>query len=124
MQKKNKPIKRHDADPAWSPAEARELLLKLKEIQAQNVIADATGINQGQVSRLLSGQFVRVRGNALELCKYADVVVRANLAPTTQLRQRLVSSALSLWDGSEVSAARTIALLEALKPIVKASTPD
>lgn len=123
MQKKSKPAKHVDAEPAWSLAEARELLFKLKGAQAQSVIADATGINQGQISRLLSGQFVRVRGNALHLCKYAEKVLRSSSTPTTQLRQRLVSSALSLWDGSEVSAARTIALLEALKPIVKASAP-
>lgn len=87
-------------------------------------IADVTGIDQGQVSRLLNGRFVRVTGNALRLCKYADMVLRSTPTVPVQLREKLVTSALSLWDGSEISAARTITLLDALRPIIKASVQD
>lgn len=87
-------------------------------------IANVTGIDQGQVSRLLNGRFIRVTGNALTLCKYADTVLHNTPSVPTQLREQLVTSALSLWDGSETSAVRTITLLEALRPLVKASTRE
>lgn len=100
--------------------EARELLLTLRGLQSQEAIAKATGIHQGQVSRLLSGKFVRVSGNALILCNYANDVLDSELVAESQLRQKLVSSALSLWDGSAASGTKVIALLEVLNTIVRA----
>lgn len=113
-----------ETESRWSPDEARTLLLQLKGAYSQTYIANVTGIDQGQVSRLLSGKFVRVTGNALRLCKYADMVLRTTPTGAAQLREKLVTSALSLWDGSEISAARTITLLDALRPIIKASAQD
>lgn len=106
--------------PSRSPVEARELLLTLRGLQSQEAIAKATGIHQGQVSRLLSGKFVRVSGNALILCNYANDVLDSELVAESQLRQKLVSSALSLWDGSAASGTKVIALLEVLNTIVRA----
>ena len=39
----------------------------------QKDIADATGVHQSQVSRILAGQIRRVSANVLALCKYADL---------------------------------------------------
>ncbi len=54
-----------------SVAEAMVLLQRLKSTVKQQKIAEETGVNQGQVSRLLRGKFKKPQGNALALCKYA-----------------------------------------------------
>lgn len=54
-------------------AEAVSLLARLGKRVKQTDIAAATGVNQGQVSKLLRGQFKAVKGNALTLCKYAKM---------------------------------------------------
>lgn len=66
----------------------------------QKQVSKATGVDQSQISRILSGQILRVSGNVKKLCKYAE-----NLSPKdnhfeTTCEQRVVESALRLWNGT------------------------
>jgi len=46
-------------------------LLKSRKIR-QTDLADATGVHQSQISRIISGHVRRASQNVLKLCKYAD----------------------------------------------------
>jgi len=59
------------------PAHQVELLAKLSGFLKSNKIrqkevADATGVHQSQISRIISGHVRRASPNVLKLCRYAD----------------------------------------------------
>jgi hypothetical protein len=57
---------------SFSLSEAKALLFELGRMRIrQEDIERATKISQSQISRLIAGDFKRVNGNALKLCKYA-----------------------------------------------------
>lgn len=117
MQIKSKP---NHAGKDIALAEAKALLRQLCSAEiSQTTISEATGIHQGQVSRLLRGEFVQLKGNALILCKYANSYFSSVGVAHAKWTEKLVDSALSLWDGSESSAERAVTLLQALRPFVR-----
>lgn len=101
--------------------EAKAILHRLRHSGIpQHEISLATRIHQGQVSRLLKGDFKKLQGHALELCKYANSVEVAKVTPDAgEIKRLIVDHALALWDrGSEESGLDVIKLLDALVSIV------
>lgn len=100
--------------------EAKAILARLKGREiGQKEISAATGIDQGHVSRLIRGDFKKVGGRALQLCRY----VNEEAAPEpvqlaiNEIEKQIVEQALSLWDGSSASGLRVINLLNAIRSI-------
>lgn len=112
---------KQNATDDLSHDEAVALLSKLRQWGViQSDIADATGIHQGQVSRILNGHFKSVRGNVLIVCKYAKQLDIARSAHhDDEMEKQIVAAALELWDRTDVSGRRVIALLKALKDVVR-----
>lgn len=105
-------------------AEARSMIARLRESGIkQRVIAAETGINQGHLSRLLRGDFKKLDGRALEICKYANGVL-SDLPDLSgsEMEDRIVKLALSLWDGSESSGEHILALLDAMAKVLDRQT--
>jgi predicted XRE-type DNA-binding protein len=97
--------------------EAKALLSQLKSMNLrQEDIQSATKIHQTQISRLMAGDFKRVKGNALKLCKYAKKIQTARKPLATHdMERKIVEHALYLWDRSEDSGHRLLELLLALR---------
>lgn len=95
--------------------EAKALFAQLKDAVLQEDIERDTGIDQSQISRFIAGDFKRVGANAQKLCKYAKNVKAARKKPaTSDLERQIAEHALKLWDRSEQSGDRVLALLQAL----------
>lgn len=65
----------------------------------QVTVSKATGVNQGQISRILSGKITRVSPNVEKLCNYADSLSQESVAEE-RIRQEIIEAALRLWDGT------------------------
>lgn len=106
-------------------AETRELLAwlagRVRQRQlSQLQIASASGVDQSQVSRILSGKSKRASPNLLRVCKYAATVRAA--APETPPRPiaasaQLTDAVLRVWDGSPAHAGALVDLLEAVERV-------
>lgn len=66
---------------------------------SQEAVANATGIHQSQISRILSGQVKRLSKNVISLCKYADDLHNKHKSPK-RIPSVLHHALLNTWDGS------------------------
>ena len=69
----------------------------------QSHIAEATGIHQSQVSRILRGRFARIDGNVKRICKYANI--KPGKIGSDPSGNRVLMDALrGVWDGTDEHA--------------------
>ena len=73
-------------------------------------VSEATGIGHSTVSRILNGEFSIINPNVTNICKYAEISIKANV--NTGSFQNITEQLLELWDGS---LEMEIALLEVIK---------
>ncbi|MCB1864447.1 MAG: helix-turn-helix transcriptional regulator [Chromatiales bacterium] len=66
-------------------------------------IAQATGIHQSQISRILAGKTVRATGHVQTLREFAGGLSRPKKEQSPAAR-RLTETVLSVWDGSTAHA--------------------
>jgi len=90
------------------PADSIALLQRLSQMirqghLTQSQVAEATNVNQSQISRILSGQIKRTSRNVARLCEYVESLPIGQLTMLDQ-RQALSDAALELWDGSDEHA--------------------
>ena len=100
--------------------EAKVLLSQLGDMNLrQEDIHRATRISQSQISRLIAGDFKRVQGNALKLCKYAKEAQSLQQPPqASDIEREIIECALGLWDRTESSGFRVLTLLQALRALL------
>jgi transcriptional regulator with XRE-family HTH domain len=79
----------------------------------QQHIAEATGVHQSQISRILSGQVVRDSPNVARLCEFAETLKPQRL-PAPFAGKELTDTVLRIWDGTPGHAAALRKLLEAV----------
>lgn len=99
----------------FSLAESRKLGADLEKaltkmgLSTQSSISGATGIDQGQISRILKGDFKFLKGNALMICKlsglkYADngigMAAQGQPFEKQDSRSLVVDAFERVWDGS------------------------
>jgi len=98
--------------------DAKAMLAALRQLKIpQEKISKDTGIHQSQVSRLLGGDFKKVNGRALELCKYAKNMLHSPRQQRGKFREEIIHSALALWDGSDASGTQLIQVLQSIKKL-------
>jgi len=98
-------------------ARARRVLAALGR-RAQTVeVAARTGIHQGQVSRLLRGQFKRVSPNVRKLLEYARRPQKreSGASADLQARQAVIRAALRTWDATPKGAQALVRLLRSVE---------
>lgn len=75
--------------------------------------ANATGVDQSQISRILAGQTKRVSPNVLILCKYANTLhIRTRVDPTES--DCLMDALRAVWDGSHAHAEALAGVIRSL----------
>lgn len=80
-------------------------------------ISHGSGVDQSQVSRILSGKFTRLSQNIMQICKYLDMDVLGFVGPAEAdeiARRRIASSALALWDGTPQGAEILVTILNGM----------
>lgn len=80
-------------------------------------LARTSGVHQSQVSRILAGKFRTISSNVMQICitlglKVDDYVVPSG--PSSADRERVLSAALSAWDGTSEDARALASLLNQL----------
>lgn len=87
-------------------------------IEGQQVaLSAALEINQGQLSKILRGNFVKPKGHALALFEYAKKRLsaadsEANSADTPALQAQLTRKLFAAWDGTREGAAALGVMLD------------
>lgn len=96
-------------------SECAELRLRVRRASlTQQAIADALGISQGQVSRVLSGQLLRRSRVFREISIYVNAMLTPARARAA-LNQPTIHDALAYtWDGTEAHAQALAAVIRAL----------
>lgn len=80
----------------------------------QQQIAEASGVDQSQVSRILAGQTKRVSANVIKLCKFAyEVELSGGHDPSQS--QALMNALRVVWDGSSAHAEAIAQVLFSLR---------
>ncbi len=83
----------------------------------QPLIAEITGVNQAQVSRILSGKFIRRTKNVDKICEYAELeVIPHKVNPA--INEVLMDALSYAWDGTDNHAkaiAKILNVIGALK---------
>lgn len=113
----------------------REILLrKLKEVVAareisQADLARATGVDPGQISRILAGDFVTFAGAVVSICKVLGITpdaegaktganTRAGSPPARDLSWSKVERAVKrLWDETPDGADQLVRVLDAIAAV-------
>lgn len=85
----------------------------------QEEIAKATGVDQSQVSRILTGQAQRRSRNVEKLCRYASGLVSPSSAVVSG-REQIEQAVDKLWDGSARHARAIAAALYAMAHVQQA----
>ncbi|MFY0678399.1 MAG: hypothetical protein JXR18_14070 [Neptuniibacter sp.] len=95
----------------------RELMMlkRGKERGYVKITADNTGVDQSQVSRILSGNFVRITPNVKKICKYANISLNKHSAITSK---NVFSALDEVWDGSEEVERLLVNAIKGLKPVI------
>lgn len=75
-------------------------------------IARATGVDQGQVSRILAGLSKRLSRNTRKLCRYAETIRPSSAPPDTT--DELQKAILGIWNGTSQHAQALKQLLQAV----------
>jgi transcriptional regulator with XRE-family HTH domain len=89
----------------------------------QEEIAQATGVDQSQVSRILTGQAKRRSRNVERLCRYARGLVSASPSAVSH-RQHIEQAVDTLWDGSARHARAIADALDAIARVQQAFAGD
>lgn len=79
---------------------------------SQPDIARETGVDQGQVSRILAGQSKRLSRNTLKLCQYAETIGPDSTSTTTA--RDLQETILGIWNGTSQHALALKQLLQTI----------
>jgi 1,4-dihydroxy-2-naphthoyl-CoA synthase len=101
-----------------------EIKFLLKQYKASsgrgviNKVASDTQIDQSQVSRILSGKFVRVGPHVLKICKYAGLAVNRPKAKKKVISRKLLEAIGNTWDGTTESEEVLCNIINSIKPIV------
>ena len=93
----------------------------LEEIQAQinarrispSETARLCGVDQSQLSRILTGDFKRISHNIMQICNYLGIDPGrfvGSLPGDEDTRRRIADSALSVWDGTPEGAELLISI--------------
>lgn len=88
----------------------------------QQVIADALGVSQAQVSRILGAKGRRVSRLFEDVCQYVECFEQGVTANAVKENDELIEALRDAWDGSAQHAkclAAVIRSLGALRPIPK-----
>jgi predicted transcriptional regulator len=94
----------------------QEIRLAMKSAgHVQSDVTAFTGVDQGQVSRILSGQF-RYRSDTVnKICEYADNILKKEQASPLMMRQKLIDAVIDAWDGTEGGGREIIRFLSVVK---------
>lgn len=65
-------------------------------------LAERAGIDPGQLTRIMKGDFKRLSGRLRRVCKVAGVEVERSFDPSRN--RELMSALTEVWDGSESDA--------------------
>ncbi|MUZ84273.1 helix-turn-helix domain-containing protein [Agrobacterium vitis] len=106
-----------------NPAEHERLVAAIDKCRAEkglsiSVLADISGVEQSQTSRICMGQFSSISSNVMQIC------MALGLQPQPDgplLSNALAAGLASLWDGSREDEERLLNLLGAIAR-VKAGT--
>ncbi len=82
---------------------------KEKNPRKQLLIQEKTGIDQSQVSKILSGKSRRISNNVIKVCKYAKIDIDSD--DKLKVSEPLMSAVLNAWDGSKESELLIIDIL-------------
>lgn len=96
----------------WRPLIKKLATLVAEKKLSQPDIARETGVDQGQVSRILAGHSKRLSRNTLKLCKYAETIGPASTSTTTA--HDLQEAILGIWNGTSQHAQALKQLLQAI----------
>jgi transcriptional regulator with XRE-family HTH domain len=96
---------------------------KMDELgHTQQQVAEATGVTQSSISRLLSGERKRISKAVLRLCQYAEIDAD-DVSPRDEAQER-ASQLLRTIIGDNPAAASAVArVLEVLAPILLSHRP-
>jgi transcriptional regulator with XRE-family HTH domain len=76
--------------------------------------AQACGVDQSQISRVLAGNFKSVSHNVMQICINLGIDPARFLRPTREdesARRRIMDSALAVWDGTPEGADLLVSVL-------------
>lgn len=99
------------------PQEIRSLLKQHNVSQID--ISYGLGITQGQVSRLLSGNFKKQNGTYKKLCIYVLEIIKKVQLPQVQENKDLMDAIANVWDGSPEQAKKLALVIRSLGPLCK-----
>ena len=85
----------------------------------QDALKRISKVSQGQVSRVLAGEFSRATPPVRRMCKAAGIDLEQRLAsePDETLRGRLHAELDRCWDGTEAQAGALMQLLRAARAL-------
>lgn len=97
----------------------RALRERLREAGLSQIeVADAFGVSQSRVSRVLSGDFTGRSELAFAMCKRFEVApVDAHVSEADLAFQAVEGALRSLWDGTAAGARRISKLIDAVRSI-------
>lgn len=98
--------------PDWRAQIKKLATLVAEKKLSQPDIARETGVDQGQVSRILAGQSKRLSRNTLKLCQYAETLKPDSASATTA--RDLQETILGIWNGTSQHAQALKQLLQAI----------
>jgi len=107
--------------------EIKFLLMQYKESSGRGVInkiARDTKIDQSQVSRILSGKFVRVGPHVLQICKYADITFMLPTVKQKIISKKLIEAIDNTWDGTPEVEEILCNVINSIKPMVRRFSKD
>lgn len=107
------------------PDDPKQIALELASLFkatgiTQTVLAMAMGVNQSQVSRVLSGQITRRTKLLDRLCIYAESRLIVTDKPDVRANRELMAALGEVWDGTDTHAhalAQVIRSLAHLHPV-------
>lgn len=89
------------------------LAVESKEV-TQTLISSETGVDQSQISRILSGDAKRLSKNVLKLCSYANSLGTQRTNDPVQ-SQPLMHALSTVWDGTPAHAEAIAAVILSLR---------
>lgn len=85
----------------------------------QKQLSEITGINQGNISRIINGTFKKANSDSiLRICKYAKIDINEPLHKSPCENDKITQAIKEVWDGSDESAHKIAKYLLALKGIL------
>ncbi len=82
---------------------------KEKNPKMQIFIQEKTGVDQSQISKILSGKSRRISKNVIKVCKYTKIDIDSD--DKLKISEPLMSAVLNTWDGSKESELLIIDIL-------------